>query len=559
MNRLIPPTVLILWGMLMVAAAPMGPDLDNIPGTLADARTNNCFLEYGWQWVSGQRHSVWDAPFFYPERRAMAYSDNHLGTLPAYALFRFAGLDRETAFQAWIAAMFLLNFAACRWVLWRIGRSPLGAAAGAFVFTFSMPVAAGFDHPQMLPRFAVPMAVYFLWQWLRSGRLKFFGLTCLFAVWQWYCGIYTGYFLSLLAAAFAFLYAAGRLVRMRKRIIFRPGAVNALLHLAVALIACAALAVLLWPYYEVSREWGMISWEGLSSYLPRVKSYLLPPAGSPWHGLTAGLAAGIPEVAEHRLFPGILPLASLAAVILAGAWKLTGRRTFAGGFTLICAGAAALLIAVTLYAGGDSMYRIFYGLPGVGAVRAVARIITILLFPLAACVAAAADAVVAPADSRFDGKGYPPAALAIAVIVTIAVAADQYVPPSAVPAYSKSASVLRSARIAHAVEGAAVEPQVFAYVPENSGQHPNVVHVDAMMASQDCGVPTINGYSGSLPPGYIYFYRDFYSVNALKLWVIIHGARTGRCGGLFDNLLVLEGDGLKARKLVVGCPGGTGE
>src|SRR5262249_11901062 len=38
---------------------------------------------------------------------------------------------------------------------------PLGAAAGAYLFAFGLPVVGQFEHLQLLPRFPAPVALYF--------------------------------------------------------------------------------------------------------------------------------------------------------------------------------------------------------------------------------------------------------------------------------------------------------------------------------------------------------------------------------------------------------------
>ncbi len=84
--------------MYIVPLQMMHFDLSFIPGDIGDARLNNYFLEHGYKWLTGQVESFWNAPFFYPTIRTMSLSDNHLGVLPIYALFRFLHFDRETSY-----------------------------------------------------------------------------------------------------------------------------------------------------------------------------------------------------------------------------------------------------------------------------------------------------------------------------------------------------------------------------------------------------------------------------------------------------------------------------
>ena len=156
--------VVCLFGLWMVVIVPLGPRLANIPGDLGDARLNNYLLEHFFRWISGLDKSFWNAEFFYPYPDTVAFSDNFLGSGIFYALFRWIGLDQETAYQGWYIWGFFLNYLAAAYVLSRLKFNPIGAAAGAFFFAFGLPVLAKESHAQLLYRFGVPLACLCLWQ-----------------------------------------------------------------------------------------------------------------------------------------------------------------------------------------------------------------------------------------------------------------------------------------------------------------------------------------------------------------------------------------------------------
>src|ERR1041385_3554406 len=86
----------VLLAALAAAMPYVGSRFEYLPGDLYDARLNLYFLEHGYKWISGQTgHSFLDAPFFYPVRRVLAYSDNLAGSLPFYVPWRWLGFDRE--------------------------------------------------------------------------------------------------------------------------------------------------------------------------------------------------------------------------------------------------------------------------------------------------------------------------------------------------------------------------------------------------------------------------------------------------------------------------------
>src|SRR5437763_12330393 len=193
LGRLVLPAGLVV-GLALVPLRVMGPSLHRIPGDLVDARFNNYVLEHGYRWLTGRDPTFWDAPFFLPEPNVVAYSDCHLGTLPLYAPFRFAGAGRETAFQLWALTLFGLNYLSCAWVLRRLGFGRAAAAAGAYAFAFGLPAVGQISHLQLAPRFLVPPAFWLATQFLHrpSARVAAGLGACL--VWQFYFPIYVGYF-----------------------------------------------------------------------------------------------------------------------------------------------------------------------------------------------------------------------------------------------------------------------------------------------------------------------------------------------------------------------------
>ncbi len=197
MNRILRffwPSFFWCIGMIYFPITLMNWDLSFIPGDLGDARLNNYLLEHGFLWLIGEVHIFWNAPFFYPALNVMAFSDNHLGSLPIYTFFRLLTFDRETAFQLWILVLFSLNFISCYYILRQFKFSPFSAGAGAFVFTFSLPVNARLGHAQLLPRFLVPFGFYYAWRYLNTSHLKYLIGLSLSIVWQLYCTIYIGIF-----------------------------------------------------------------------------------------------------------------------------------------------------------------------------------------------------------------------------------------------------------------------------------------------------------------------------------------------------------------------------
>lgn len=183
---------LFLAGILLQLMPYFGWNFSTLPGSL-DTLFNRYVLEHGYLWLMGEEPSFWNAPFFYPAPLALAYSDCHAGNLPFYALFRIAGFTPDGALQCWILLQYLLNFAACVWMLRKLEFSPLAAAAGGYLFTFAMPVTAQLTHIQLLPRFPIPLAFGALWLFWKKPNLRCSGSSPapstweLCSFWRWRC------------------------------------------------------------------------------------------------------------------------------------------------------------------------------------------------------------------------------------------------------------------------------------------------------------------------------------------------------------------------------------
>ena len=164
--------VSFLFGIWQIVLVPLGPHLTMLPGDLGDTRLNNFLLEHFFRWVSGFEKSFWNADFFYPYPYTIAFSDNFLGSGFFYAMFRWIGFDRETAFQGWYIWGFFLNYVSAAFVLSRLKFTPLSVAVGAFFFTFGLPVLAKEGHAQLLYRFGVPLACLSFWQLFAIPKFK---------------------------------------------------------------------------------------------------------------------------------------------------------------------------------------------------------------------------------------------------------------------------------------------------------------------------------------------------------------------------------------------------
>lgn len=473
----------------------------SIPGDVGDARLNSVLLEHVYRWIMRRDPSLWSPPFFYPFEGTLAFSDNHFGSVASYVIFRWLGLEREPAFDAWFSVGVCLNYLASGFALRRLGFSALGAAVGAFVFAFSMPTMSHQDvHAQLLYRYAMPLAVLGLFRALESRRLFHVWQAFFWTAVQFYCSIYLGVFLAYLLLAMMaslFFFREGRSRLMQTLLsVSAESPRNRMMLAAVAVLSTAAVGWLLYRYQIVSREYGLSrSPAEIASMLPRLGSYLFADRSwlynllHPWVGSRLG-EAPMHHWPEHQMFPGFIVLCLAACGAIAACVK--EQHEFPGRVALA---ALALLFFATLYVNGHSFYFLLMKIPGIMAIRAVSRIILAMMLPLAILAAIGAERIGRLAASHNQGtSAMLVAGLALLLGAEIATYDPYNVPISD---WSGRAVMLKKQL------PASLPDHPILYVSQPSEEMDHLAELDGMIVAQDLGIPTLNGFSGSAPPGFV--------------------------------------------------------
>ncbi|MEI8233731.1 MAG: hypothetical protein WCH57_03490 [Verrucomicrobiota bacterium] len=514
---------------------------DTFIGDVGDARLNMYVLEHGYR-AMHHHHSAsfWDAPFFYPQKNVIAYSDHHLGNLPLYAVFRGLKLKREAAFQYWTLATLALTYLSGYLALRNLGAGHLAAALAAYVFAFGLPVHGQAGHPQLLPRYLLP------WVFVCASRLAALGKTRDFAwvvalmLGQVYLGIYCGVLTAVPLAG----YLLATFLLGERRVFLRHmtgsgGAMAA--RAAILLLAAVALLPIAIPYRDAARELGMRSWKEIATMLPRLNSWLYPlPESIAWSWMRdTGLFGfrNLPFPGEHQVFAGLTMLLSLLA------WpflRLPPRR-----LTLLANRAWWSLVfcfVLTLSVWDWTLWSLLFPLPGIGAVRAVARIALFMLFPMSMVLAATLDALIAWARGQFpdslEGKAQ---AAGAGCLLALFVFVDNGV--TGVIKTSFHTANLGVVRIKTVLKAIKPGRNYVFWVCQRDTEEPFYkVSLDAMLAAQDLGVATVNGYSGWSPPGYnlMPFPKEEnppYPFCQLKEWLDLKGV------GEPTKLIVIDNNG----------------
>jgi len=387
--------VLVLFfiiGIWFVVIRPMGPSFSMVPGDLGDARFNVYILEHFYQWFVGQIDDYWDAPIFFPFQESIAFSDNLLGSAPIYVVFRVLGFDNLSAFQAWYIFGFCLNYLSAICVLLRMDFKPVAIGVGAFLFTFGLPVLGQEGHAQLVYRFCVPLVCYFLWYFIEESRLELLIIFVFFLVWQFFLSIYLGVFLFFLLIVLLFLIpfsvpastAWERLTLFPNRIILawsKASFIKKIISMLSIILLVIGIIVLFEPYLKASKSYGFgRDFTTITSMLPRLQSYFIAD-NSRILGFLVGNVSSIPMRHEHQLFSGLAVIVLILAGILGNYKEKNESKAFIYLISTI------ILIVITLYFNDSSFYYLIWWLPGINSIRAVTRIILVLLWPLSFFVA----------------------------------------------------------------------------------------------------------------------------------------------------------------------------
>jgi hypothetical protein len=481
-------------GLIIHAGGLIGFNFSRIPGDLIDARLNNYILEHGFMFLTGKVHMFWSAPFMYPFKNVIAMSDNLLGTLPLYCIFRLTGLDRETAYQCWIITMMILNFAGAFYVFNKLSNNTYASAIGAYIFGFSIVLMGQYNHLQVLPRFIIPFAFYFIIIFFRTYKTKYFLFALLSLVYQFYCGIYLGFLLSLGMLLMFIVYS----VVQSKNTFIQFKKIRFLISMIGIIILCLVLMYpLMKPYYEMSKIIGMRSF---SESIPHIKSYIYANGGSPFWGFLEHTGDDLPVTYNLRLFVGAIPLISIVSLFVF--WKRTSNEM------RIIIVSLFLLVLFTLKVGNFTLYRIIWYLPGFGSLTDIARVINIQLFFF--------GLVVVYAFCLFEK--HTKRKIFVFIIVFALLLTDQFIKSKEMMTINKAGIQQRVLTIANELQKNNLSQyDAFAYCP-GVPDYIGIYNIDAMLASQLVNLPTVNGYSSTCP-GTICDFLINMNLSSLKIWL----------------------------------------
>ncbi len=481
--------VLVLFGVGMwnYPIAMLGTDRSLIPGDLTEARSNNYILEHFHSFITGKVDDYWDAPFMHPTRNALAYSEDLIGTAPFYSILRSTGYNRETSFQAWIVLLFALNFWCCFLALRIWCGHSIASAAGAFIFAFGIFSLGQIQHLQMLPRFASPFAMVFAWRYLDTRKPLFLFLAAFATIYQFYCALQLGF---VLLWGLLFL-VVGYLIAYRRQLGVRPlkGSIPLLVTCVISIIALVPLAIprLSLPDLSISAR-STFDLAPLSSY------WSSHPAAVSWHDLSVH---GGPQ-----LFPGAI---CIAAILISLTLVVTRRRDpSTKKFSAILL-ALLLHFVFSIVISSSEVFAQFTRVPVNSLMTSPERVagIQILFFSMAFVALPA----LLPSRRWIT--------LSMIIVLPALVLIDNKIDVRHIPTFNKWTSRNLVAEVERHITVTGYEKDaIIAYTPllpileeEQQSDRVSEIHISTMLATQQLGIPTVNGHARTIPSEYMDFFE----------------------------------------------------
>jgi hypothetical protein len=454
-----------------------------------DTRFNNYVLEHSYRWAIGwltfHPISLWDQSMFFPTPNVAAFSDVLVGAAPIYWLFRGLRFAPDTALQLWMITVLALDFVAMDVFLRRcLGLKPVAIGIGAFLFAYAGPRVTQLGHQQLLPQFFTISGMYGIFRMLRPGRMtptQGIYLFFLSAAAQLWAGYYLGWylFLGVLAAGIAMLCSREDRARLMK-----PLATHKRTIATGAVLSLLAVAPMAYHYGVALRLVGPRHFVDVAGMIPPPQSWLYLGPDSWFYSWEPHVAlfGTIPFEHEQRLGIGWITLAAA----LFGCRSLVrdrGRWARAGMLASL-----AIVFLITLYPGRITPWRLLFNMvPGANAIRAVSRIVFLMLIPLSIGLAWLIET-----RTRLGG------ALALGAICVLEQGHTTL-------AFDKLQARLDTSALGRLVDKnclafyySPVFPPGTTWIPP-----PSKVQVDAIVVSMETGIPTINGHSGNMPRGWL--------------------------------------------------------
>jgi len=525
---------------------------DLIAGDPGDARFVMAICEH-WLMVLQGLADWRDPAFFHPVKGVLGYSDALFLYLPIYALARVVGADVYLAFQATLMTLNAIGYLAFITLATRYLRVGAGVAIlGALLFVFANNLYLVAGHPQLYAIYLVPVwLVLVCWAWethpTRPALAMARGIIAgLFFALLLYTSYYIGWFLALAVLCFSILWLlpCGGIQRISLPLLRQGGGLGIGMGLGFTL----GIVPFLLTYMPVLAQGfrrdpeAFRFWTGTPLDLLNVgtENWL-------WGWSVRGEPGAIGSaIASTELSIAVTPMVTLMAtmgsalLVSFGLPNLEPRSDREARRLLAAACLTFLVLLVLPIRWGEvaPWAWVMEAIPGAIAVRAMFRVE--LLAGLVACLLV--TVILSNLAGHFRVKNMRRVAMPVIALLGTLLLIEQI----------NTLDVTHVDRRAglDLLKGSQSMPKectsfVLGDVRPVGATHPVVVaaaqQIDAILIGQALALPTINGYSGQIPRGWMQLDpRDSGFIDKINRWSAMQGDLPGLCiYGRRDDLWVL--------------------
>jgi len=477
----ITPIVAFAFGIWYFCLRILGYNLEYIPGDLGDSRFINYLLEHCHQWMTGKASSFWDAGFMYPFKNAVALSDCLIGTAPLYSIWRLFNFTPETSYQLWWICICSLNY----WVSFIVFKKWFNridiAVVLAWIFAFTFYNIGQLNYMQMIVRFMVPVAIYAVYKLIQFPSNKYFSIYSAALIFQLYSAMYTGIYLLYFSGLILFVYYI--LTKKWNELSYYISKEHKIKFFIICIISFIAIVNLFYPYIKIAKVVGNLHFNDIEANIPLWNSYLFPHQSSyTWHFMFEATMPRDYSWWLHYLYTGIIPLMS---IIIPPFYLIYNKKkkiktdviikTFILTSIIIIAFHLRTKHFITLY------YFIFY-LPGIRSLRVLIRFMNVELFLLLVLW----GYFLVKVKSKY------------VYLLLLLSFCDNLFDATNMPKKEKKELIARKCQLINEIKKCDYKSKkALAYI--NSAQESYITNIDMMLASQQLGKSSINGYSSYAP------------------------------------------------------------
>lgn len=481
------PFIAFILGVWYFCVRLLGYNLEYIPGDLGDSRFINYLLEHGHRWITGGVPSFWNAGFMYPFQNVIALSDNMLGTVPVYSVWRFFGFSQESSYQLWWICICSLNYW-CSYLVFRkwFNRSEV-AVILAWIFAFTIFNLGQLNYMQMIIRFMVPVVFYAAYRMVNTPSIKYLSIYCFCLILQFYSVMYIGFYLFYFSLLYFLIYCF--FSKKWKGLLFYLTKEKWAYTSGVALVSFLLMLWLFLPYLEMAKIVESPPYSEVMPNLPLWNSFLFPHEASvTWRFL---YKITIPDVQAwwlHYMFSGIILFMAMITspfCLLYNWYKKIKTNTLLK--SVIITSIIIILFHIRTKS-GVSLYSIIFGLPGINILRVGVRFMHIEIFLLLLMI----GYVLVRIKSKY------------LYLLFLIVFADNLFSPDHIPRKEKTTLLKRKEVLLTELEK--YEYETYKAVALLDTAHDAYIsNIDMMLVAQSVGVKTVNGYSSYCPKDLVDF------------------------------------------------------